>query len=364
MSLDAEEIAALSITPQTSIYVAATVLNSTHRRLVLVTDDSGRLIGLVSDPDIRRALLARLDFNLPVSDIMVRNPILAAPGDSTSHILDLMERTHVHQIPIVGSDGKVVDIAFIEELLSHQRLRVKRSAVVMAGGFGKRLLPLTEQVPKPLLPVGGRPILFTILDQLLNEGFNDIILSVNYHKDQIIDAIGAIDRYARHCRFVIETEPLGTAGSLGLLTERPTSPFIVINGDILTKVAFAEMVRFHNHERNLITMGLREERARIPFGVATLDGTRVVKLVEKPEQVHHVNTGVYVLNPEVIDLISPGQYADMPSVIDIALQRQARVGCYPIHEYWTDVGMPAQLHRADQEYDRVFGDSDSNRSEE
>lgn len=363
MPLESRDLAALSVGPDTTIYDAAQVLNGSHKRIVLVVEDSGRLAGLVGDPDLRRAMLARLDFNRPVHEIMVRNPVVARPGDTPEAVLELMERTHVHQIPVVDGDGRVVDIHFIEELLTHHRVVARRTAVIMAGGFGKRLLPLTEQTPKPLLPVGGRPILFTILDQLLDEGFNDVVVSVNYHKDQIIAAIAAVDRYARHCRFVEETEPLGTAGSLSLLAEPPPHPFIVVNGDVLTKVAFAEMVRFHNHERNLITMGLREERSRLPFGVATLDGTRVVKLVEKPEQVHHVNTGVYVLDPDVLDLIPRGQYVDMTTVIDRALERQARVGCYPIHEYWTDVGLPSQLRRADQDYGSVFGASDSNRSE-
>jgi dTDP-glucose pyrophosphorylase len=363
MPLDQQELAALCVSPQTSLYLAAEVLNGTHRRIVLVIDADGRLAGLVSDPDIRRAILARLDFNQPVTEIMARNPVVARPGDSPDAILELMERTHVHQIPLVDAAGRVTDVAFIEEVLARHRVAALRTAVIMAGGFGKRLLPLTEQTPKPLLPVGGRPILFTILDQLLNEGFNDIAISVNYHKDQIIDAVGAIDRYARHTRFVIEDEPLGTAGSLALLENRPSGPFIVVNGDVLTKVDFAEMVRFHRHERNLITMGLREERTRIPYGVVRLDGTRVTGIDEKPETVHHVNAGVYVIDPEVLGVIPKHTVYDMPTLIQDMISAKARVGCYPIHEYWLDVGQHPQLEQARQQYNDVFGDSDRNRRE-
>jgi dTDP-glucose pyrophosphorylase len=351
-----EDIAAISVDPESTIFDAAEVLNRAHRRLILVVGGDGTLCGIVTDPDIRRAILARMDFQRPVTEIMVRDPITVAPDTAPEEILELMQRTQAHQIPVVDGESRVRDVAFIEEMLAHHSIQVRRTGVIMAGGFGTRLLPLTKTTPKPLLPVGGRPILFTLIDQLLMAGINDVLISVNYHKDQIIDAVLSVGRYARHVRFVEETEPLGTAGSLALLPERPTSPFIVINGDVLTKVAFDAMVRFHQHERNLVTMGLREERSRLPYGVATLDGTRVTGLVEKPEHIHYVNTGVYVLSPQVLDNIPHGQFCDMPTVIKTLLDANRRVGCYPVHEYWMDVGQHAQLEQARDEFQAVFGD--------
>lgn len=344
----------LLVPPDLPIINVVDALNAAHKRIILVADPDRRLLGVVTDSNIRRAILARVDFQRPVAEIMITNPATVTTAASDEQILALMESSTLFQIPVVDEAGRVVDVRFIEEVLRHTHEREPKTAVVMAGGLGQRLRPLTDSTPKPLLHIGDRPILFTLLDQLIAAGFDRVWITLNYLGDRIREAVSAEQRYAEVVGFVEETERLGTAGALTLLPEAPSTPLLVTNGDLLMKVALDEMMRFHAHERNAVTVALKEERYVIPYGVAKLDGTRVTSLEEKPEIGFHINTGVYVLEPDLLQGLPAGQALDMPDLIRGALARGRRVGCFPVHEYWQDIGQPAQLERARVDYDRFF----------
>lgn len=338
------------IAPETPIERALAVLNDAHRRIVMVVDADRRLLGVATDSNFRRAMLERLDFSRPVADIMTRAPITATSDMTSSQVLHLMERSHCHELPVLDGNGVVQGLVSIEELLSRRRQVGPRVAVVMAGGKGERLRPITESIPKPLVEVGGRPILFTILDQLMAAEFDIVYLAVNYMAEAIERAVAAQPAYAGLIRYLREESRLGTAGALSLLPEPPPGPFMVMNGDLLTNINYAEMLRFHGHEQNALTVALREEKVRIPYGVAQLEGTRIVALREKPEYTHFVNTGVYVAEPSALALLRHGAHADMTTLIDRAIAAGQRVGCFPVHEYWLDIGVPSQLKQAEKDF--------------
>lgn len=330
------------------------VLNDAHRRIAIVVDDARRILGVVTDSNFRHAMLSRKDFGSPVGDIMTRSPITVTADMTHDQVLHLMERTHCHEVPVIDRAGAVTGLLLIEDLLHQRNAPVPRVAVIMAGGLGERLRPLTEQTPKPLVNVGGRPILFAILDHLLAAEFDRIVISVNYLAEAIVDAVRAVPGYARVVEFVREDDRMGTAGALTLLPELPADPFLVMNGDLLTNIDFRGMLRFHRHESNAVTIALREERVRIPYGVAQLEGTRVVGLREKPEYSHFINTGVYVVDPAMVSLLDQGTYSDMPTLIERAIAADKRVGCFPVHEYWLDIGERKQLDQADRDFGRIF----------
>lgn len=347
------ELSDISVSPQASIRVSLEILDRGHRRILLVTDDDGRLLGVATDSDFRRAMLARIDFDAPIATIMTRNPVVVGPKTEVRDALALMERTHCHELPVIDASGVVVKLLLIEDLLSFQAEKRDRVAVVMAGGLGSRLRPLTDSTPKPLIQVGDRPILFTVLDRLLAGGFNKIYVSVNYLADDIIARVSAAPHYKR-VQFLREEAPLGTGGALSLLPVRPDAPFVVVNADLLTTAPFDEMLRFHEREQNVMTIALREEKFPLPYGIVTLEGAKVTSIVEKPTLTHFVNAGAYVLNPSLLDHIQPNTPMDMPTLAQISISAGRRVGSFPIHEYWIDIGQLHQLERARQDYHSVF----------
>ena len=346
----------LLIPASMSIIDAIEVLNNAHKRIVLVVDDSRRLLGVVTDSNIRHALLEQIDMKSPVSQIMRRGPVTVPPSSSDHEIIRLMETTHCMQIPIVDTDGRVVGIKFIEELLKDSGLGEETLAVIMAGGLGTRLRPYTDKMPKSLVPVGERPLLFTIIDQLFGSGIDKICLTLNYRSDDIRRAIDEIPRYQNRVVFVQEGKKLGTAGPMSILPERPQTSFVVMNGDLLTKAPIDEMLRFHRYQRNVMTMAVRETSYQMPYGVAKIEGTRVVEMQEKPSFTHFVNAGIYVVEPYVLDRIPADTYFDMSDLIDGLLAADLRVGSFPVHEYWVDIGSVSQLEKAQEEFPSVFGD--------
>ncbi|MCG5238922.1 nucleotidyltransferase family protein [Azospirillum doebereinerae] len=351
----AADFEAVCIAPTLSIREALDCLDRGHKRILLILADDQRLLGVVTDSNFRRAMLTPVDQSLPVSTIMTTQPVVADAGMSADQMLSLMERTHCHELPVVGSDGRVLRLVLIEELLALRSRLHEKTAVVMAGGLGERLRPLTEETPKPMLAVGDRPILFTLLDQMLSADFTRIYLMLNYKADVIIDAVSKIPRYQGVVRFVRETERLGTAGALALLPERLDRPFIVANADLLTKVPFDDMLRFHAREDNEITVALKEVQFKLPYGIATLEGTRITALLEKPTLTHFINAGVYVMSPAALARIPPNIRFDATDLIAGAIADGERIGSFPVHEYWIDIGQPAQLQQANQDYHSVFG---------
>ena len=358
MKSNAHLLPELTVSPSTPLIEAVAVLTKAGRKLILVKADDGKLLGIITDYDVRQALLNHVEFTQPVTAAMNKNPIVGKAGMNRGEVLALILKERCSQIPLLDTEGRVVDIHFQDEFLESREEESGKVAVIMAGGFGKRLRPMTEHVPKPLLTVAGRPILFLLIDQLLSEGFDTIYVTLNYKREMIEEAIKESPRYFNHVFCVLEEKPLGTAGSLSLLPEKPQSPFLVINADLLTNISLQRMLNFHADEKNIITMATRREKYTIPYGVVKLDGSRVISIEEKPNFTYFINTGVYVVNPEILSFLPKGEYCDMPSLAEQILAKNGRVGSFPVHEYWLDIGNHENYAQAQEDFLRHFSNGD------
>jgi dTDP-glucose pyrophosphorylase len=350
-------VAQLSIGPQTTLLSTIEHLARAERKILLIVAGDGCLHGVVTDYDLRQAILNRHSLATPIGDIIKHTPVVAAAPVSDRDIIALMRDKSCHQIPILDKGGRPIDVRFYDEFIDIVEHPQERAAVVMAGGFGTRLRPMTDDVPKPLLEVAGRPILFILLDQIISEGFNKIYLTLYYKSQMIRDRIRDVARYRQSVDFIVEDEPLGTAGSLGLLPQRPLNPFLVINADLLTEVPLREMLDFHNRERNVVTVALKREQFEVPYGIAEVRDGRITALREKPALALDVNAGVYIASPEFCDHLGAGVKLDMPQVVNELLKAGARIGGFPIHEFWLDVGTHEHFNQAQIRYeDRVGRD--------
>lgn len=326
-------------------------LDEVALQILLVTDAHGRLVGTVTDGDVRRAILRGIDLHSPLAAAMHRDPVTIDPGASREAAVHIMRQRGVRQLPRVAPDGRVVGLELLEPLVQPVR---DNWALVMAGGLGTRLRPLTDDTPKPLLRVGGRPLLETIVEALALHGFRRIFLSVNYRADQVESHFGDGSRFGVEIAYLREEEFLGTAGALSLLPEAPSEPMVVMNGDILTRVDFGQLLGFHERTGAGMSMCVREYEIEVPYGVVEVDGETVTSIVEKPTTRHFINAGIYVLTPELVRMIEPGVRLDMTDLAERALAAGHLVGAFPIHEYWLDIGHLEDYEQAQREFARHF----------
>ena len=340
MNIDEE----IFILPTDCIFKAIECLEASGVQIVLVTDYKHRLVGTVTDGDIRRGLLNGLNLDSPVEHIMNRQFRSVREETKESEVLALMRREVLHQIPVLDAQGRAVHLFLLEELL--QNRLIPNSVVIMAGGEGKRLRPLTEDCPKPMLKVKGKPMLETILDRCKEAGFHQFYLSVNYLKQQIIDHFGDGSRWGIKIEYLEESQPLGTAGALKLLPPNLSLPFLVLNGDVLTQVPYSAMLRFHEEHEAFATVSVKEHETVIPYGVVETKGTLVSGFQEKPTLTHFVNAGVYALSPKVLSYLTPNDPCDMPELLQRIQADNQLVHAFPIHENWLDVGLPESLGAA------------------
>lgn len=347
-------IAAIQLMGEASIGDAASIIETYGSRIVLVVSASGVLMGTITDGDIRRGLLRGCTRESPVSAIMNANPVVL-PAASRALAHEVMARRQVMQVPLVDADGRVVgmECALPGGLEPEERV-LPNSVVIMAGGEGKRLRPFTEVMPKPMIKVGGKPMLETIIENFSRAGLKDFVLSVNYRSDVIKGHFGDGSRHGVSIRYLDEPRPMGTAGALRLLDPAPSQAIIVVNGDVLTNLDYQNLLQFHEENRALITVALQRYRHTVPFGVVEVHDELIASIREKPTLEYFVNAGIYVVEPAAIMAIPGGQPFDMPSLIQLALSHQERVAAFPIMEYWIDVGHAADLTRATLEYDEAF----------
>ncbi|WGV62662.1 nucleotidyltransferase family protein [Brevibacillus brevis] len=343
----------LLVSPQTPILHTLEIIDKSARQIALVADENDRLLGTVTDGDIRRGLLKGRALQDPISLIMNSFPTVASPYETRENILALMKIKKIHQIPIVDEDGKIVHVEVLNELL--RPTKKDNWVVLMAGGLGTRLHPLTHDCPKPLLPVGNKPLLETILQSFIDQGFHRFYISVKYKAEMIQEHFGDGSNWGISIQYLQEKESLGTAGALSLLPEKPSEPFFVMNGDLLTKVNFEQLLDFHKTYQAQATMCVREYDHQIPYGVVRLDQYRLTSIEEKPTQRFFVNAGIYVLSPDAVDNIPHNQYFDMPSLFDHLVKNQQQTIAFPIREYWLDIGRMADFERANMEFAEVFG---------
>jgi dTDP-glucose pyrophosphorylase/CBS domain-containing protein len=335
--------------------VIATIDRSARISLALIVDDEGLLVNTISDGDVRRGLLAGLRLSDPASALLpikARTPhpdaCTAPVGTDRKLLLEYMQGRGVRQIPLVDKNGRPVDIVILADLLPEVILPLQ--AMVMAGGQGSRLRPLTEDMPKPMLSVGGKPLMEHIIGQLRNTGIQQINIATHYHADKIIDHFGDGGAFGVSIRYVQEEAPLGTGGALGLM-ERPTNPLLVINGDILTDIDYRNMFEFHREHKAELTVAVCRYELQVPYGVIECDGgAKVRRLREKPDVKLFVNAGIYLLEPSVYEHLSPGEHMNMTELINRLLNSGRPVVSFPICEYWLDVGQHDHYIQAQEDF--------------
>jgi dTDP-glucose pyrophosphorylase/CBS domain-containing protein len=352
-SLDLVRLKTLTVPPTATIHEAMRVIDEASMQICFVVDEQFKLLGSVTDGDIRRAILHSVALDQPVSMVMNPNPVVGTPDDSTPQLLAMMAQRGIRQLPLVDGSGAFLSLVTRDELTKESPGR-DNWVVIMAGGLGSRLRPLTDHMPKPLLQVGRRPLLETIIDSLVAHEFQQIFISVNYLADKIKNYFGDGSRFGARITYVEETQRMGTAGALGLLPARPTRPFLVINGDVLTKVNYGSLLSFHQDQGAVATMGVREYEFQVPYGVVNTNGLSITSIDEKPVHTFLINAGLYVLSPEALDLIPGNGFFDMPDLFRLAVSRGMTTQAFPIREYWMDIGKPDDFARANGEYDDIF----------
>lgn len=336
------------IGPDMTLRVALERIDDSGIQLAVVVDTHGRLLGLLSDGDVRRALLRGGDLSISVASVMNPNPVVADQMLSRQEMLAIMRRKVLHHIPILDADRIVTGLATLDELAGI--VRHSNWIILMAGGLGSRLRPLTENCPKPMLKVGGKPILENILEAFVEQGFCNFYISVNYMAETIMEYFGDGSRWGVTIQYLREDKRLGTAGALSLLPSLPNEPFFVMNGDLLTKIQFEAMLQFHKEHQASATMAVREYDFQVPYGVVRLDGARIEGIEEKPVHKFFVSAGVYVLSPDVMEHVGPDQYLDMPNLFDKCSSTGKFSAAFPLREYWLDIGRIEEFERAQVEW--------------
>jgi dTDP-glucose pyrophosphorylase/predicted transcriptional regulator len=341
------------ISIESSIQDAIASMNESSKRIALVVDSQKTLLGVITDSDIRRLVLSHTPLTDLVRDTMIQKPIIGFSWDTDQEILNLMKEHDIYQIPILDNLNRVVELKTINNILSQEKNTINSSVVLMAGGLGTRLYPITQSIPKPLVPINGKPILRIIIDNLMEKGFSKLHVSINYKGEMIREELKRDLKYSS-ISYIEESERLGTAGALSLFEEKFTEPLLVQNADILTTLDYQSMLKFHNENNNAITIAVRREKIQIPYGVVTLDGSTVKKIQEKPEQYYFANVGIYVISPDILKRIPFNQYYDMPTLIEDCLNDGVHVGSFPVHEYWADIGQIDELEKARSVYSEIF----------
>lgn len=317
-------------------------------QVALVLNRNGTLAGVITDGDFRRAILSNQSLHIPVSEVMNRTPTTVPASTSRDEMLALMRRKAFHHLPLLDDAERVIGLVTLDELIGATDR--PNWVVLMAGGLGRRLRPLTDDCPKPLLAVGGRPILEIILESFAEQGFKRIFLSVNHKAEMIRNHFDTGDRWGVHVEYLYENIRLGTAGALSLLPKKPTAPVIVMNGDLLTRINFDSLLQFHNVQSAVATMAVREYDFQIPYGVVRLNGERIRTIEEKPVQSFFVNAGIYVLSPEALDHLPTKTLFDMPTLFEHLILAGKTTAAYQLREYWLDIGRPAEFEQAQKEW--------------
>ncbi|MGE4192505.1 MAG: nucleotidyltransferase family protein [Pseudodesulfovibrio sp.] len=330
----------------------AETLNRTSLQIALVADEQGCLKGVITDGDIRRGLLAGKTMESPAAEIMETEFFSAGPDDDQAALLATMRSRDIRQVPLLDGEGRVVGLRTLFDIITPARR--DNWVVLMAGGLGQRLRPLTEDCPKPLLNVGNKPLLKTILDQFASYGFTKFYISVNYRADMVEDYFGDGSKHGVEIRYLREKAQLGTAGAVGLIEEKPDAPIFVMNGDLLTKVDFPGMLDFHLEQNARATMAVRRFEFQVPYGVVNVENHRITALEEKPTHKFFVNAGIYVLDPDVAAAIPKNEYLDMPSLFGRLMDKGEPTAAFPIHEYWMDIGRKQDFDQANFDYDMHF----------
>lgn len=340
------------ISDNATILDAAKQIDLNLKGIVIVVDKENKITGTLTDGDIRRAVIRGEDLNNSIKQVLGRKtniyskPITAKIGTDIDTLLKIMNSNVIKQIPLVDSEDHLVDLVSMEDLLPE--VKKELYGVIMAGGFGRRLGLLTNDVPKPMLKIGGKPLLELIIRQFVKAEINTIYITTHFQSEKIIEYFGNGERFGVSIRYMEEKTPLGTAGALCLLP-KINRPLIVINGDILTNLDFKAMALFHESNEADITVATREHIVDLPYGVFEIDHNLITALQEKPTIKKLINAGVYIIQPQIIKEVPTDCRFDMTDLIHKVISSGSKVIGYPIIEYWMDIGFSNDYHQANED---------------
>ncbi len=333
------------LSPESSVIDALTVINEGALRICLIVSADNILLGVITDGDIRRAILNNIALTENVTRVMNRQPTTIADNLPRQHMLTMMQQQSILALPVVDHQGHILGLETWEQAI--QKTVYENPVFIMAGGLGSRLRPLTDDCPKPMLKVGNKPLLEILLNQFIKAGFKNIYISTCYMPEKIIEYFGDGAAWGAKINYIHEDTPLGTGGALGLLPKDIQKlPLIMINGDVLTSTDFVRLLEFHEQHKPVATMCVRQYEYQIPYGVINSDGNRIVDINEKPVHRYFVNAGIYVISPELFLNVPKQHKVDMPSLLDKHIANSQEVLMFPLHEYWLDIGRIDDFNKA------------------
>lgn len=331
----------ITILPNTSIQEAIKLIDKGEMQIALVSDKSNHLLGTITDGDIRRSLIHGATLEESIDNVMNKNPIIAKKNSTKQELVSIMQSNKIHQIPIVDDDNSILDLLILDELIM-SKLR-QNTIVIMCGGKGKRLGKYTENCPKPMLDIRGKPMLEHIIERAKENGFKNFILAINHLGNMIEDYFKNGSDWKISIEYLRETEPLGTAGALSLIKDIPSEPIVVVNGDVMSNINFGEMIDYHEERQAFATMAVRQHEVQNPFGeVKTMEG-KIVGFEEKPIYASYINAGIYIIEPTSLKLLKKNKLCDMPNFFMQIKNNSENVIVYPMNESWLDLGSPNDL---------------------
>jgi len=336
------------LTPKSTIRDAMRTLNDTALRIAVVCDDNNKIFGTVTDGDIRRGLLVSCDMTDSVTTVMNKNPITVTASHTRQQRIEIMDKHGVLSLLVVDDKGHLIGLETLHQVLHPEK--IDNPVFIMAGGFGTRLRPLTDHCPKPMLPVGDKPMLEHLVNQFIRLGFHDFYISTHYMSEVIRHHFDDGSKWNISITYIHEESPLGTGGALGLLPKNlPKLPLIMMNGDVLTKIDFKHLLDHHESHQFDATMCVRELEHKVSFGVVESHDNLITAMVEKPTYRYHINTGIYVLSPECVASVKPNIKIDLPTLLAERMEKQEKVGIYTSYDYWLDIGQMADYQKAQQD---------------
>jgi len=346
-----KNIEKIKITKDATIKQALKIISNGAVQIAIVVDKKGKLLGTLTDGDIRRGFLKGLDINSSINPIIYKKPFVVKKDDIKKKVLEIALRKKKYQIPIVDKNLKVIGLHVLDELIKSKKKN--NLVVIMAGGKGIRLRPLTKNIPKPMLKVGDKPILQTILEKFIESGYDNFVICVNYKSKVIIDYFGNGKKFGAQIEYIHEKIRMGTAGALSLFKKKIKEPFFVINGDILIDLDFKKMLNFHQEHNSKATMCIKEFNVESPYGEVRVKKENIVSIEEKPKHKFYVNAGIYILDPKCINLI-PKKFYNMTSLFKKMINKKDKIVSFPLGENWLDIGRFIDYDKANLKYNSFF----------
>lgn len=348
--MNIKSIRSYALKSNATIREAIQIIDKGSIGIAVVVDGNFCLMGTITDGDVRRGFLRGLNLDSSVNLILNPKSINCHIHDSREKMLKIAEENCINQIPVLDDFGVLVNIETFHNL--HKASKHENIVFLMAGGLGNRLMPLTENIPKPLLGISGKPILEYIIESFKKYGYLNFVISINYLGDKIQEYFNNGEKLGVHIEYVRENKKLGTAGSLSLLGTRPKKPFFLMNADLITSLNLEQLMAFHKAHKSMFTMCMQKHEISIPYGVVIVQNHKLQQLIEKPDHSFFINAGIYVLDPSVLDYIPHNEYCDMPSVIDNFKNGGNDIFTFPLREKWIDIGLPEDYSRSQLEIEQ------------